>query len=305
MVKEKKNFNPYKGNSLNQILTNSKFVEEFNTWRTHCQGVSGDAMKVKNVPNLYVFLKRHFVSPLVRGGSGNSGFTGEGANELLTVIENAVDNDLFTVGNAKIIKQLATVLKEWENTGDDAGGTGIAADPAFILFTESVKGIRGKLRDKKVQGHYMTEAYAGADKVPDEWLAGNNPPHQALYAEGKTDFANPRGLLYIMQDATKGINQRNTEGFADIEAEVDEIPEGFEADDFEQIGAIEEYFNKAIKNTAFWSAGGKLQVAKLRKDFQAQTFTLKPKDQDTIRELLRLGKTTDNDAIAGKVKLPE
>ena len=60
-----------------------------------------------------------------------------GVNELLTVIENAVDNTLFTVGNAKIIKQLAVVLKEWENTGRDEG-EGIAADPAFILFTEKV-----------------------------------------------------------------------------------------------------------------------------------------------------------------------
>tara|TARA_R100000951_G_scaffold116788_1_gene130807 strand:+ start:2384 stop:3544 length:1161 start_codon:yes stop_codon:yes gene_type:complete len=304
MVKEKKNFNPYKGNSLNQVLRNSSFVKEFNTWREHCQGVSGGAMKVKNVPNLYMFLKQHFIAPLVRSGSRNAGFAGEGANELLTVIENAVDNDLFTVGNAKIIKQLATVLKEWENTGDDAGGTGIAADPAFILFTESVKGARGKLRDKKVQGHYRTDAYVdrfGGDKIPAEWLAGENPPHQALYSETKTEFANPRGLLHIMQDATKDFDQRNTEGFADIELEVDTVPEGFEAEDFEQIGAIEEYFNKAVKNTAFWSAGGKLQVAKLRRDFQAQTFTLKPKDQDTIRELARLGKVTDNDAIAGKV----
>ena len=84
MVKAKKNFNPYKGNSLNQILTNSKFVEEFNTWRTHCQGVSGQAMGVKSVPTLYMFLKRHFVSPLVRSGSRNANFTGDGANELLT-----------------------------------------------------------------------------------------------------------------------------------------------------------------------------------------------------------------------------
>lgn len=303
MVKEKKNFNPYKGNSLSQTLKNPKFVQEYNEWRKNCQSVSGTDMKVKNVPNLYMFLKKHFVAPFVRGGSRNQAHLGEGANELLAIIEKAVDDDLFTVGNAKIIKQLATVLKGYKNTGYDAGGTGIAADPAFILFTEGVKGRTGdKLRDKKVQGHYMTENYAGADnKVPDEWLSGNNPPHQALFSEISTEFAKPRGLLHIMEDATKEFDARNTEGFADIEAEIREIPQGFDAADIDEIGAIEEYFNKAIKNTAFWSAGGKLQVAKLRKDFQAQSFRLKDSDQNTIRELARLGKVNDNDSVAGKV----
>lgn len=308
MVKEKKNFNPFKGNKINQKLKNAKFVEEFNEWRSNCQSVSGAAMKVKSVPNLYSFLKNHFKPQLVRAGSRNASFAGEGANELLTIIEKAVDDDLFTVGNAKIIKQLATVLKEYEDTGEDAGGEGIAADPAFILFTESVKGRTGdKLRDKKVQGHYMTENYAGADKVPDDWLVTGgkggkegNPPHQALFSETATEFAKPRGLLYIMQDATKEYDNRNTEGFADNELELDNT-KGMDASDIEQLGSIEQYFDKAIKNTSFWSAGGKLQVAKLRKDFQAQTFRLRDKDQTLIRDLARLGKVTDNNAIAGKV----
>lgn len=302
MVKEKKNFNPFKGNKINQKLKNSKFVEEFNTWRAHCQGISGDAMFTKNVPNLYVFLKRHFVAPFVRTGSRNVPFTGEGANELLEIIEKAVDDDLFTVGNARIIKQLATVLKEYENTGEDAGGTGIAADPAFILFTQSVKGSGGdKLRDRKIQGHWNPAA-------PDDWFVHTgiggkegNPPHQALFSENKTEFANPRGLLYIMEDATKEFNNKNTDGFADIEVEVDAIPEGFDATDFEGISEIEKYFDKVVRNTAFWNAGGRLLVNKLRKDFQAQTFRLMEKDQEIIRELARLGKRDDPKSIAGKV----
>ena len=302
MTKERKNFNPFKGNNINQKLKNSKFRDEFTEWRTNCQGISGEAMKVKNIPNLYMFLKRHFVSPFVRSGSRNAGMTGEGVNELLSVIEKAVDDDLFTVGNAKIIKQLATVLKGWENTGEDAGGSGIAADPAFILFTESVKGRTGqKLRDKKVQGHYMTEEYAGPNKVPDAWLSGNNPPHEALFSETSGPYSKPRGLLAIMEDATKDFDNRTTEGFADIELEINEIPSGYDASDLEEIGAIEQYFDKVLRNTAFWSNGGKLLVKKLRQDFQAQTFRLQAKDQSIIREFARLGKVEENDAIAGKV----
>lgn len=298
MVKEKKSPTSFKGNKVNQNLK-SPFVAEFNKWREHCQGVSGSDMKVKKIPNLYMFLKRHFVS--VRGRSRNASFEGEGVNELLTVIENAVDNTLFTVGNAKIIKQLAVVLKEWENTGRDEG-EGIAADPAFILFTEKVRGRTGqRLKDKTVQGHYMTEEYAGENKVPDEWLSGNNPPHEALYSKTSGPFSQPRGLLYIMEDATKEFNNQNTDGIADIEVEINSIPAGYDASDFEEIGEIEKYFDNVIRNNAFWNAGGKLLVNKLRQDFEGREFILKEKDQATIRQLARLGKRDDPQAIAGKV----
>ena len=295
MVKEKKNFNPFKGNKVNQKLKNSRFVEEFNTWRDNCKGIGSGNLYTKNVPNLYMFLRRHFVAPFVRAGSRNKPIEGEGVNELLTIIEKAVDDDLFTVGNAKIIKQLAVVLKEYKDTGEDAGGDGIAADPAFILFTEKVKGRGGqKLRDRTVQGHYNRAA-------PKDWFAGNNAPHQALFSETSTKYAKPRGLLYIMEDATKEFDNRNTDGFADIELEIDSIPDDFDAEDFEEISAIEKYFDAVVRNTAFWSAGGKLQVPKLRKDFQSQTFRLTEKDQEIIRDLARLGKRNDPDAIAGKV----
>tara|TARA_R100001079_G_C4441128_1_gene148943 strand:- start:301 stop:1722 length:1422 start_codon:yes stop_codon:yes gene_type:complete len=295
MVKEKKNFNPFKGNKVNQKLKNSKFVEEFNTWRDNCQKIGNADLYTKNVPNLYMFLKRHFVAPFVRAGSRNKPFEGEGANELLTIIEKAVDDDLFTVGNAKIIKQLATVLKEYKDTGEDAGGEGIAADPAFILFTEKVTGRGGqKLRDRTIQGHYNRAA-------PKDWFAGNNAPHQALFSETSTKFAKPRGLLYIMQDATEEFDNRNTDGFADLEVEVDKIPDDFDASDFEEISAIEQYFDNVVRNEAFWNSEGKLLVDKLRRDFQAQSFRLKEKDQQIIRELARLGKRDDPNAIAGKV----
>tara|TARA_R100000734_G_scaffold15199_1_gene11358 strand:- start:345 stop:1457 length:1113 start_codon:yes stop_codon:yes gene_type:complete len=295
MVKEKKNFNPFKGNKVNQKLKNSRFVEEFNTWRDNCKSIGSGDLYTKTVPNLYMFLRRHFVAPFVRAGSRNKPMEGEGVNELLTIIEKAVDDDLFTVGNAKIIKQLAVVLKEYKDTGEDAGGEGIAADPAFILFTEKVKGRGGqKLRDRTVQGHYNRAA-------PKDWFAGNNAPHQALFSETSTKYAKPRGLLYIMEDATKEFDNRNTDGFADIELEIDSIPDDFDAEDFEEISAIEKYFDAVVRNTAFWNAGGRLQVPKLRKDFQSQTFRLTEKDQEIIRDLARLGKRNDPDAIAGKV----
>ena len=154
MVKEKKNFVNYNGNQVHQKLKNPKFIKEFNEWRENCESITESSLKLKGSTNLYLFFKRHFVSPFVRSKSRNSDFEGEGVNELLTFVEKAVEGETLTVGNAKIIKQMATTLKEWKDTGEDIGGTGIAADPAFIRFTEIVFGRTGKrLKDRDVQSH--------------------------------------------------------------------------------------------------------------------------------------------------------
>ena len=54
-----------------------------------------------------------------------------------------------------------------------------------------------------------------------------------------------------MEDATKDLDNRTMDGFADIEVEVNKIPEGFDASDFEQLGEIEKYFDKVVRNQAF------------------------------------------------------
>ncbi len=71
------------------------------------------------------------------------------------------------------------------------GGTGPAYDPAFIVFTEVDKTDAGdNMAPRTVQGHYKTKWYAkknNTNSVPDSWLAGENPPHLALFSEVDTD----------------------------------------------------------------------------------------------------------------------
>ena len=55
---EEKELSAHKGNKVNQGGT-FPFIENFNTWRETRQGISGDEMMVKNIPNLYAFLKAH------------------------------------------------------------------------------------------------------------------------------------------------------------------------------------------------------------------------------------------------------
>ena len=53
-----------------------------------------------------------------------------------------------------------------------------------------------------------------------------------------------------MKDAAKGMG-KDAQNFSDMEVEVDRIPEGFDASDFEEISSIEKYFDKVVRNESF------------------------------------------------------
>ena len=302
MVKEKKNFNPHKGNKVNQGGGKFPFVDEFNTWRKNCQSISGGDLQLKYVDNLYAFLRNHMQGN-IRTGSRNEGRDGEGAIQFLSVIEDFIDNNLFTIAQAKLIEGMAKRLEQMKGTGKEVNSNGPPAfAPAFIVFTEVDRSGTGEiLRERKVQGHYATEWYVknnpdkGVSKVPDDWMAGNNPPHQALFSETSTKFAKPRGLLYIMQDAAKELDE------VEIDVVIDNLPQGVDAVDIDEIKSVEQFFNAAIKNQSFWSNGGKLRTQKLRKELEATEFKVKPNEQAPTREITNLGRVDEKDAIAGTV----
>ena len=93
----------------------------------------------------------------------------------------------------------------------------------------------------------------------------------------------------------------NMEQETDLEVEVDTIPSGVDEVDIDEIDSVEKFFNGVIKNTAFWSAGGKLLVNKLRAELQATDFKVKPSEQNPIREVANIGRKEEKDAIVGNV----
>ena len=299
MPDEKKNYTPFRGNNVNQKVKGN-FVDDFNTWRTNCQGISGADLQVKHIPNLYVMLKRHMKGN-IREGSRNKGLDGQGAIQFLEVIEEFVDGfEMFTNVQADFIAQYAKALAAMEDTGKDAGGKTPAFDPAFILFTEQDTTPTGeKLAPREVQGHYSTEWYAerneGATAVPAEWMAGKNPPHEALFSKTGNKFAKPKGLLHIMLEAAGAIDD------AELEVEIETLPSGTDAADIDELSAIEDFFNKVVREEAYWNTGGRLQVDKVRAELASTSFNLSNKDQATIRELTNLGSEQDKEGIAGTV----
>ena len=185
-----------------------------------------------------------------------------------------------------------------KGTGEDAGGRTKALDPAFILFSEPRYSDAGEKIEPKIrQGHYASEWYAdryeGVDKAPDEWFTGNNPPHEALFSETAGEFSQPKGLLHIMLDAVESIP--NTEN----EVDVGTYSSGTDAADIDNLSAIEDFFNKVVREESYWNAGGRLLVNKVRKELQTSSFELSNKDQATIREIANLGSLKDKEGLAG------
>ena len=314
---EKKNFKDHKGNKVNQKIK-SNFVEEYKQWRDNCESISGDALFMESSINLLEFLKNHFDPKLVRQPNPESGGEGsrnlpfadsEGVRLLFDQIEEAVDGkELFDELDAQIMVSLSDVLNKYKDTGEDAGGKGLAADPKFILFTEPVYDRNNKkIGEQQVQGHYRTEAYekrTGKTAAPSDWLAnvgdsGGNPPHQALYSETSGEFSKPRGLYYILRDAVAD-SGKDFQEFAENEVKINTLPSSVDAKDLEKVNPIEKYFDKVVRNKAFWK-GGRLITSKLIKDFQNQVFQIRPADQNKVREIAQLGKLKDKDAILGKV----
>ena len=71
--------------------------------------------------------------------------------------------------------------------------------------------------------------------------------------------------------------------------------------DLDEIKSVEDFFNGVIKNTAYWSNGGKLLVNKVRAELQGTDFTVNPgnKEQRRIRQITNVGLEEQRDALVG------
>ena len=287
------------GNTFEQSLDDSDFIADYKEWKDHCLSIDESALMVKGETTLYDFLFNHVFNN-IREGSVNSGRDGEGAREALEVVEGLLeDKDGITVAKAKIINSMADIVFELKDT---------TLDPKDILFTEYEEDEQGdKVRPVEVRGHYRTEKYAdkhGGKAVDSEWLAGKNPPHMALFSEGESDFAKPKGLYYILKEAKAGVGkkgEKTTITYVEVNNLV--LSETKTVTELEKLAEVEKYADKIVNNTAFWK-GGKLMIPKLRKDLQQQIFRINrgKKEQTAVRALTGAGALTDNNSLAGTIE---
>ena len=78
---------------------------------------------------------------------------------------------------------------------------------------------------------------------------------------------------------------------------------GVDAEELEDLSSIQSYFNKVVRNNAFWNAGGRLLTNKVRTDFKNQKFRLTNKDQNIARGLAKLGPADEDKSIAGDISV--
>ena len=295
----KKDRDKYRDVIYTQKLSSVKFVKDFQTWKKNCLSISGDSIFVENVPTLYDFLNTHVIpsggGKNVRDESVNAG-RDEGAKNILDEIEEILEGGKFSLYESMVISSFANVLEEMEGT---------SLDPANILFTDKIMRGGKVIEEVEVYGHYRTENYKKKTKkpaAPSDWYStsqdtANPPPRQALYSKESGTYSKPKGLLYILQEASDEL----------LESELEDVEIPFEDNDFEEmnkVSVISEYFDKAITNENFWTLGGMLRVNILRRDFRNTQFkNLNEKDQNLLAEIAGLNEKgkRKKDAPVGQI----
>lgn len=297
MKMAKKKTHSIDGNSFNQDFYNLKFIQEYMDWKRNVQSISGDSIGVKNIPTLWDFLIVHIIDENVRETSVNrkQGKIDSGGIEGLTAIEDIISEGVLTNIDITEIKNLAAKLKDYQNT---------SLDPKLIVFTENTYDKSGNVKGSRdLAGHYRTEQYVkrrkdGIAAVTSGWYLGQgNPPSFALFG-GDAKYASPRSLLEIMTDISDSLGKKNR-GVGIKDLEIKNIKGSNQVDRLAGIRSIEAFFDKAIKNTAYWKSG-RLMVKKLLAAFNSESFRITPREETPIRILAGLG--TGDKAIAGSIK---
>jgi len=287
------------GNTFNQSLEGSDFIDDYKTWKENCLSITESELMLKNDTTLYDFLFNHVFNN-IREGSKNAGRDGEGAREALEVIEGILEDKRGITGaHVKVIHAMAERVLSHKDT---------TLDPKSILFTEYEKDeANEKIKEDKVYGHYRTENYKkkhGGEAAPSEWFAGKNPPHMALFAKESGTYAKPKGLYYILKDAKESVGPKGEKTTISYVEVYDLVAGKNDAKFLEQFATLEKFMDKVVNDKKFWNAGGKLLVPKLRKEIQAQEFKLNlgDKEQTAARALTGAGKAGQESSLVGKIE---
>ena len=311
MVKKtKKNQRKINGNTFTQQFENIQFVKDYKAWKDNCEGVSGEAMGVENIPTLWDFLDKHIIAPFVRDESVNSGKDdgSEGALTVLDGIESIMEGEVIEDGEIDDLQKLYDYLREIE---DNKGPGDLQLDPKRIFFTDRVYDDDGKVvGTEDVFGHYKTKNYVKGRKlknkdyageaVDEGWYSGTgNPPSFALFG-GNATFAKPKGLVQILDDALKALKpSKGKPAKTQIDVEIVNLSGRNAINKLAGVASVERYFDKAINNQMFWAEkSGKLLVNKLLADVKTKQFEVSPKEENAVKEAAGAGDKTP----AGRIK---
>jgi hypothetical protein len=292
MVTTKKNEVTINGITFEQNFDDLSLIKNYITWKTNVEGISGDSIGVneENIPTLWDFLDNHIFGN-IRDESVNQGFDGNGATKVLDSLESILEGRVLNQAEFDEIKDL---YKHMEDMKDNSGFGDRRLDPRTIAFTEKTYDRAGQVSgEKDLLGHFKTPEYVKRMKakgkdigeaVNSGWYSGTgNPPSFALFG-GNDTYAKPKGLIYILEDFIKEIEQK---GGAELPTDIGRL-NSQQAQKLAGVASIEKYFNRVIQNEAFWK-GGKLLVGKLNNDVATQVFPVTKKEADMLVQVFALG----------------
>jgi hypothetical protein len=288
------------GNEFIQQFDDIQFVMDYKEWKGNCEKISGSDMGVDetNIPTLYDFLENHIFNN-VREGSKNAGADdgSNGAIEALSAIQDIMEDRVIYQSD---IDKIKTLYKRMGQMQDNKGPDGLALDPKLIFFSEK----DSKGGKTKLYGHFATPEYIKRKKAKNSnfkgeavdagWYSGSgNPPSFALFSNDSSIYAQPKGLLYILDDAIKEL-----ERYTSLALKIGRLKGASAIDKLAGIASVERYFDKAINNEKFWK-GGKLLVSNLAKDVASQEFSCTPKEAKIAIQAIN---TPDKKTPAGTIK---
>tara|TARA_R110000765_G_scaffold176354_1_gene281451 strand:+ start:420 stop:1439 length:1020 start_codon:yes stop_codon:yes gene_type:complete len=275
MVKKtKKNEKNVAGNLVIQELHSTDFIKNWEAWVKTCTGVGDIGMEGGG--DLYQFLEAHVTSNRPKSKTT----IGEGATGILDTIANTL-----MARNVIGQKEIVLVTKFYDFLKDQEGGL---YDPANIIFTEKTKQ-RGRVtRTRKVYGHWRTEWFVKNNKkidgaVHSSWYnysegAAKPPPHLALYSEGATKYSQPKGLMYILEDAIEELKELKSH------VEIRVIRKAGMAMELNQVREFLEKLTVGNASKEYFKEGS-IRTKKIRGLLATKVFTVSSSQQATIRTL--------------------
>jgi len=287
MVKKtKKNEKNVGGNLVVQKLNDTQFVKDWEKWAETTKGV-GD-LGMEGGGDLYDFLQAHVTSKRPKSKTQ----IGEGTTKILDTV-----NNTLLAKNVIGQKEVDLVKKFYEFLKDQEGGT---YDPANIIFTEKKRQHGEVVSERKVYGHWRTKWFTDNNKkisghVHESWYkytegAARPPPHLALYSQTSGDYSNPKGLMYILKDAVKELDELQNHVSIRVMRK---------AGSAMGLGQVKQFLEKLMvgNNAKIYFKEGKILTKKIRGHLATKMFDALPNQENLLRQLSGITK----EQVAGDI----
>lgn len=248
------------------------FAELYNKWKSKAKSITASQMGVSRFTGkLYDMLMRHGIDGRIMGNSGPK--ETPGLAKELEFLDRLAQQPKFTPEEAKELKRVIGILNAH-------GGTDSDLNPRNIKF-EGIVGIKSRTKKpvkKTIYGHYRTDDYVeyrtdyknkveNIKAVDDDWWdtskgVATPPMWQAIYGDGNLQPFNAPGLVMVITEGVKAIN--NAVHHVEEDAPVKIERAGAAKFAYEGISEIRQMMKIMVKDDEFTTKNGNFATTRAR-----------------------------------------